>query len=78
MSPNDFCYWLRGFFELAGEGPLTEEQSKIISDHLKLVMEEKPKPQNWITPVETKKYCCNGTSSDASDMIVGPYTCISC
>ena len=71
MKPTEFCYWLRGFFELAGEGPLTEEQVKIISDHLKLVMEEKSKPEGWMTVrgVETKRYCSNANGSDASDWV---------
>jgi hypothetical protein len=39
MKAIEFCYWLRGYFELTGADAtaLTEEQSTMISDHLKLV-----------------------------------------
>lgn len=47
MQERDFLYWLRGFFEINGDGPLTADQAKLISDHLKLVMTEVEKPKNW-------------------------------
>ena len=43
MSPLDFCYWLRGYFEIAGETQLTKEQAEVISKHLALVFNEKAK-----------------------------------
>lgn len=42
MSERDFCYWLQGFVEVYGHTP-TEEQWKIIKDHLALVF-------NKVTP----------------------------
>ena len=36
MTPQDFCYWLQGHFELNGPN-ITPEQAKIIQDHLQLV-----------------------------------------
>ena len=38
MSPENFTYWLKGFFELTDSKTLTEEQVKIIKDHLKLAL----------------------------------------
>ena len=37
MTPEHFSYWLQGFFELTGSNTLTEEQVKIIKDHIQLV-----------------------------------------
>lgn len=37
MTPNDFCYWLKGYFELSGTTQLTDTQLTIIKDHLNLV-----------------------------------------
>lgn len=39
MKPQEFCYWLMGYFEIAGgsEPTLTAEQVKIIKNHLALV-----------------------------------------
>lgn len=45
MTPENFCYWLRGYIELSGPGTnLSPEQIKIINDHLSLVMQK-------VTPV---------------------------
>lgn len=37
MSPENFTYWLRGYFELTNSNCLMPEQIKIINDHLDLV-----------------------------------------
>lgn len=41
MTPEQFCYWLQGYFELNEHGVehtvLTPQQVQIIKDHLKLV-----------------------------------------
>lgn len=38
MTPEQFCFWLHGFFELTGETVnLTAAQSKMICEHLDLV-----------------------------------------
>ena len=48
MTPENFCYWMKGFFELLEAGPktpeklvLTIEQVEMIQKHLKSVFEEK-------------------------------------
>ena len=38
MTPENFAYWLQGYFELIDDGlPLTNTQVEIIKDHLALV-----------------------------------------
>lgn len=43
MNPQDFCYWLQGFFELTEPRNLTEREVTIIKQHLDLVF-------NKVTP----------------------------
>ena len=38
MTPQEFCYWLQGFFELCGEdAEIDAEKAEIIQQHLALV-----------------------------------------
>lgn len=37
MQSRDFCFWLQGYFEIAGETALSKEQVKMIQQHLALV-----------------------------------------
>ena len=37
MTAINFAFWLQGYFELAGPGPLTAEQTACIARHLALV-----------------------------------------
>ena len=37
MKSTEFIYWLQGFFELSESNALTEKQTQIIKNHLKLV-----------------------------------------
>lgn len=48
MRAEEFCYWLKGFFELIEAGPktaeklsFTKEQTEMIEKHLKSVFQEK-------------------------------------
>ncbi len=45
MSPENFCFWLRGFFELAANfsGTLSKSQVRIIKEHLDLVLRHAPR-----------------------------------
>lgn len=38
MTATEFCYWLRGFVELAEPRGMSERQVKIMNDHLDLVL----------------------------------------
>ena len=48
MTPEQFCYWLQGYMELADNEGMTEKQVKTISDHLNTVF-------NKVTPDRSKK-----------------------
>ena len=83
MSPENFCYWLRGFFELNGDAKITEEQAELISKHLTLVFEEKAKNlpkisydngKSWggIKPLDAKVYCSSGPQLFATDHCFDP------
>ena len=65
MSPENFTYWLKGFFEISDAKKIDEKQIDIIKDHLNLVF-------NKVTPVRdnAKKdnktldmSCVNSTSN---------------
>lgn len=50
MSPENFCYWLQGFFEITGKvDTLTPDQIKMVQDHLGYVFNV-PKPQPSYEP----------------------------
>lgn len=52
MTPENFCYWLQGYFEISnGEVQLSKEKVQIIQDHLDLVF-RKVTPDRK-PPVET-------------------------
>jgi len=38
MSPENFVYWLQGYFELTHSEELTKEQVKTIKEHIGLVL----------------------------------------
>jgi len=38
MNERDFVYWLRGFFEMTKATTLTDEQTKMIQEHLNKVV----------------------------------------
>ncbi len=43
MSPENFVYWLQGFFEITGSAPaLTESQTKMVKEHLEYVFRSMP------------------------------------
>lgn len=37
MNPQNFCFWLQGFMEIANPKELTSEQVQMIKNHLNLV-----------------------------------------
>ena len=40
MDSTQFVYWLNGFIELSGGAAISEEQVKIIKDHISLVLKK--------------------------------------
>lgn len=55
MTPENFVYWLQGFFEINGTGAITSSQAHVISDNLKLVLnkvtaDRAPTIDVWATP----------------------------
>jgi len=42
MTPENFCYWLKGYFEITGYLDLNAERSKVVKEHLNLVFGKKP------------------------------------
>lgn len=46
MTPENFIYWLNGYFEISNSDKLSKEQVQIIKDHLKLCL-------NKVTPNRT-------------------------
>lgn len=63
MTPENFTFWLNGFFELTPPGPLTAEQAQVIKNHLQLVF-NKVTPTTPINPNPyydpSKVYCYGG------------------
>jgi hypothetical protein len=37
MTPENFTYWLVGYFEISGATYLSEDQTRAVKDHLDLV-----------------------------------------
>lgn len=80
MSPQDFCYWLQGYFELNGSTALTPEQVQIIQEHLKLVFYKKTPnipdttdnpvpvcPYTWAIRPDRAIYCVSGDGARFCD-----------
>ncbi len=46
MTPQNFCYWLQGFFEITGTDvkTLNEKQINMIKSHLRLVFRDSIDP----------------------------------
>lgn len=58
MTPENFCYWLQGYFEVSDSRVLTEKQVEIVKNHLNLVFVHSidPKASAHISnPKEAKK-----------------------
>ena len=44
MTPEQFIYWLQGFFEISNAETITKEQTEIIKNHLNLVFHHEIDP----------------------------------
>lgn len=52
MTSRDFCYWLQGYFEIAGAGHFTIDQTVVVKRHLALVFKHEIDPSYGGDPVE--------------------------
>ncbi len=72
MTSNEFCYWLKGYFELSGEANLTVGQVQLISHHLNLVFNKVTPAFRVTTP--TKSVCPEYNTIRQSVNPVPPFT----
>lgn len=93
MTPENFCYWLQGYFEIADTADLSKKQTRMIREHLGLIftkVTEDFSSSGYHGYVSTGSgysgYCgiC-GTSGDSSKAWIWPsgigcpdYTGVSC
>lgn len=42
MTSRDFVFWLQGYLEIHGAGPIREDQARLIAAHLDLVFKHDP------------------------------------
>lgn len=57
MTPENFCYWLQGFFEIGKATEMTALQVEEIKNHLSLVFnKETPDLNELIFSHESKSY----------------------
>lgn len=57
MTPENFCYWLQGFFEISKTTEMTALQVEEIKNHLSLVFKkETPDLNELIFGHESKSY----------------------
>jgi hypothetical protein len=52
MTPEQFAYWLKGFFEISEYETLSTKQIKIIKDHLDLVFNKQTPDRSTISELE--------------------------
>lgn len=45
MTPGQFCYWMRGLFEVGNPQQLDERQTAMVKEHLDKVFTPKAEPQ---------------------------------
>jgi len=43
MTPENFCYWLQGLFEVQNPRALTEAQTAVVKEHLQTVFNKRTK-----------------------------------
>jgi hypothetical protein len=46
MSPENFAYWLQGYFEISGANELNAKQTQQVKDHLQLVFKKETPDAN--------------------------------
>ena len=84
MSSRDFAYWLMGFFEITNPASITEDQTKMIKNHLNLVFKHEidpsfssdPNVQQELNAIHLGKPPAspwNGNQADFSNFV--PFRC---
>lgn len=61
MTARDFCYWLQGYFELACDTTITQQQVATIKNHLSMVFLHDIDPQAGGPEVQKKLNTAHGT-----------------
>lgn len=56
MTPDQFVYWLQGFFEISDATSLTEKQVTIIKDHLQLLFKKETPIRTIPSTIESTDY----------------------
>jgi hypothetical protein len=84
MTPEQFCFWLHGFFELTGQDELTAPQARMVREHLDLVFTKVTPPLGppvpEITPELAKQLAEEGKKlaedyrKRTQSMVSGPIT----
>ncbi len=49
MTPEQFCYWLQGYFEISGFEDINLKASRVIRDHLKQVFDKQTPDRGVLT-----------------------------
>ncbi len=44
MTPNEFCYWLQGYFDIAGSDGISAREAGIIQSKLEVALKKDSKP----------------------------------
>ena len=60
MTPEQFCYWLQGYYELTNDTDRLSQRDHIIRDHLNEVFEKRT-PDRIIYPTTSPNIFPNGT-----------------
>jgi hypothetical protein len=55
MTPEQFAYWLQGFFELTEGNQLSEKQVQVVKDHLQITF-KKVTPNYTQPPYQQPNY----------------------
>jgi len=56
MTPENFAYWLQGFFEITSATTLTTPQVEMIKQHLGYVFQGKPALIKQSNPIEKRSH----------------------
>ena len=74
MTSDQFVYWLQGFLEVSGASEMSEQQLRIVRDHLELVLSKRtPAHAQYTQPVHVPNWQLgNGVRSSTNVYPRGP------